>query len=241
MDPIWLKQYQPGVPHTIDPDAFPNLNALFADAISKYKDLPAFTNMGQVLTYAQVDEKARHFASFLQNQLELPRGERVAIMMPNLMQYPIAMLGILRAGCTVVNVNPLYTHDEFVVQMRDSEATTIVVLENFAHIVTDSIAETKIKHVIVAKISDVFPSGKAWLVDFVVRYIKRIVPAWKFERFHWFNDALAIGKQYAFKDMALGSEEIAFLQYTGGTTGPPKGAMLTHRNMVANVLKPRLG
>lgn len=235
MDPIWYKHYEPGVPHTINPDAYPNLNAQFADAFAKYKDLPAYTNMGQVLTYGEVEAKARDFASFLQNQLELPKGERVAIMMPNLMQYPIVMMGILRAGCTVVNVNPLYTHDEFIVELRDADARCIVVLENFAHVVTQSIAETNIKHVIVAKISDFFPSSKAWLVDIVVRYIKRLVPAWKFERFYWFNDALAAGKQYHFNEVDVQPEDVAFLQYTGGTTGSPKGAMLTHRNIVANV------
>ncbi|HSX20972.1 MAG TPA: AMP-binding protein [Gammaproteobacteria bacterium] len=237
MEPIWLKSYQPGVPSTINPDAYPNLNALFAEAFAKYKELPALTNMDQVLTYAQVDAQAKDFAAFLQNTLQLPKGERVALMMPDIMQYPIAMLGILRAGCTVVNVNPLYTHDEFIVQLRDSQASTIVVLENFAHIVSDSIAETSIKHIIVAKISDVFPPHKAWLVDVVVRYIKRMVPAWKFDKFYWYKDAIAAGQQTVFKPVAIGSDDVAFLQYTGGTTGPPKGAMLTHRNMVANVLQ----
>lgn len=237
MEPIWYKSYPPGVPHTIDPDSYPSLNALFAEAFVKYKDLPAYTNMGQVLTYAQTDAFANNFASFLKSNLSLAKGERVAIMMPDIMQYPIAMLGILRAGCTVVNVNPMYTHDEFVVQMKDAQASTIIVLENFAHVVTDSLAETQIKNIIVAKISDVFPRHLAWLVDIVVRHIKHMVPSWKFQKFYWYKDAIALGAQHKFNEVNVSGQDLAFLQYTGGTTGTPKGAMLTHRNLVANVLQ----
>lgn len=237
MEPIWYQSYPPGVPHTIDPDSYPSLNALFAEAFAKYKDLPAYTNMGQVLTYAQTDALANNFASFLKSKLSLAKGERVAIMMPDIMQYPIAMLGILRAGCTVVNVNPMYTPDEFIVQLRDAQATTIIVLENFAHVVSDSLAETQIKNVIVAKISDVFPRYLSWLVDLVVRRIKHMVAPWKFPKFYWYNDAIALGAQHKFNEVNVNGHDLAFLQYTGGTTGTPKGAMLTHRNMVANVLQ----
>lgn len=237
MDPIWYKSYPPGMPHTINSDLYPSLNALLAEAFAKYADLPAYTNMGQVLTYAEVDKQARDFAAFLKSELGLERGDRVAIMMPNLMQYPVAMLGILRAGCTVVNVNPMYTHDEFIVQMRDAETNTVIVLENFAHVVAQSLAETPIKHVIIAKISDVFPPHKAWLVDIVVRYIKRLVKPYKISKFYWYKDVLNKGAEYEFTVTHVTGTDIAFLQYTGGTTGPPKGAMLTHRNMTANVIQ----
>lgn len=237
MESIWLKNYEAGIPRTINPDAYASLNALFDVAYAKFGDLPAFTNMWQVLTYAQVAQQSRNFASFLQNTLKLPKGERVAIMMPDIMQYPVSMLGILRAGCTVVNVNPLYTIDEFVVQMHDAQTSTIVVLENFAHVVTAAIEKTAIKHVIVAKISDVFPSYKVWLVDLYVRVFKRMVPSWSFESFHWYKDVLEEGAKRKFTEPSVIGSDIAFLQYTGGTTGTPKGAMLTHRNMVANVLQ----
>lgn len=237
MEPIWYQSYPPGVPHTIDPDSYTSLNALFAEAFAKYKDLPAYTNMGQVLTYAQTDTLANNFASFLKSKLSLAKGERVAIMMPDIMQYPVAMLGILRAGCTVVNVNPMYTRDEFIVQLRDAQATTIIVLENFAHVVSDSLPETQIKNVIVAKISDVFPRHLSWLVDIVVRRIKHMVAPWKFQKFYWYRDAIALGAKHKFNEVNVTGHDLAFLQYTGGTTGTPKGAMLTHRNMVANVLQ----
>lgn len=237
MEPIWFKNYPPGVPHTIDPDSYPSLNALFAEAFLKFKDLPAYSNMEQVLTYTQVDKQAQDFASFLKSKLNLAKGERVAIMMPDIMQYPVAMLGILRAGCTVVNVNPLYTGDEFVIQMRDSQATCIIVLENFAHVVSQTIDQTLLKHVIVAKISDVFPKHSIWLVDIYIRYIKHMVPAWKFNKFYWYLDVLAQGALHKYNEVPVSGQDLAFLQYTGGTTGSPKGAMLTHRNMVANVLQ----
>lgn len=237
MEPIWFKQYQPGVAHTINPDAYQNLNAIFTEAFSKYKELPAFTNMGQTVTYDQVYVDAKAFASFLTNQLELPKGSRVAIMLPNLVQYPIAMIGILMAGCCVVNVNPLYTADEFIVQINDAKVDCLLVLENFAHIVTESLPKVDIKHIIIAKISDVFPLRKAWLVDLIVRHIKRLVPKWKINKFFWYRDVIEIGKQYTFTPVTVEHEDLAFLQYTGGTTGSPKGAMLTHRNLVANVLQ----
>lgn len=237
MESIWLKNYEAGVPATIDPDTYQSLNTLFDVVYAKFGNLPAFTNMGRVLTYAQVAQQSLRFAAFLQNTLQLVKGERVAIMMPNIMQYPVAMLGILRAGCTVVNVNPMYTADEFIVEMRDAQASTIVVLENFAHIVAASIDKTDIKHVIVTKISDVFPVYKSWLVDIYIHIFKRMVPAWRFESFHWYKDVLNKGAKIKFIEPSVVGSDIAFLQYTGGTTGAPKGAMLTHRNMVANILQ----
>lgn len=237
MDPVWLKHYQDGVPATIDPDQYESLNDLFSDAFSKYKDLPAFTNMGQVLTYGDVDQQSRNFASFLQNNLKMAKGERFAIMMPNLIQYPVALLGILRAGCTAVNVNPLYTTEEFEHQVVDAQATGLIVLENFVHVVTPVIAKTNIKHIIVTRISDVFPAPKSLLVNFVIKHVKRMVPAWKLQSFYWFKDVLEQGATSKYVDPKITGKDIAFLQYTGGTTGVAKGAMLTHRNMVANTVQ----
>jgi len=237
MEPVWLKNYQEGVPATIDPDQYVSLNALFADAILKYKDLPAFTNVGQVLTYAEVDQQSRDFAAFLQNNFKMVKGERFAIMMPNVIQYPVAMLGILRAGCIVVNVNPLYTSEEFEHQVRDAQATGLIVLENYAHVVTPVLAKTDIKHIVIAKISDVFPLPKSLFVDFIIKYVKRMVPAWKLPSFYWYKDVLKQGAQFKYVDPKVTGKDVAFLQYTGGTTGVPKGAMLTHRNIVANTLQ----
>jgi long-chain acyl-CoA synthetase len=237
MEPVWLKNYQEGVPATIDPDQYTSLNELFIDAFSKFKDLPAFTNMGQVLTYDEVDQQSKNFAAFIQNNLKMAKGERFAIMMPNLIQYPVALFGILRAGCIAVNVNPLYTAEEFEHQVCDAQATGLIVLENFAHVVSTAIAKTNIKHVVVAKISDVFPTPKSYLVNFIIKYVKRMVPSWKLPAFYWYKDVLKQGAQSKYVDPKVTGQDVAFLQYTGGTTGVPKGAMLTHRNMVANTLQ----
>jgi long-chain acyl-CoA synthetase len=237
MEPVWLKSYQPGVPTTIDPDAYSSLNAMYSEIFTKFKDLPAYTNMGQVITYTQLDQASRNFAAFLQNKLAVPVGERIAIMMPNIIQYPISMIGIMRAGCTVVNINPLFTEDEFLHEINDAQPIALVVLENFAHTITEVIKRTSIKYIIVAKISDVFPPKTAWLAEIYVKYIKRMVKSWHFDTFYWFKDALEQGAKLEYKELPVSGQDIAFLQYTGGTTGVSKGAMLTHRNMVANLLQ----
>lgn len=237
MEPVWLNSYEPGVPKTINPDAYPSLNALYAEAFAKYKDLPAYSNMGQVMTYAEFDAKSRQFAAFLQKELKLSQGDRFAIMMPNVMQYPVAMVGIMRAGCTVVNVNPLYTPEEFEHEMQDAQPVGIIVLENFAHVICDVLPRTSIKHVIIAKVSDVFPPHLAWLVDIIVKYVKRMIPRWKLSSYFAYKDVLEQGKNLQYNELPITGQDIAFLQYTGGTTGKAKGAMLTHRNMVANIMQ----
>lgn len=235
MERIWLKSYQPGVPADIDPDKYDSLNDMFLECFKKYQHLPAFTSMGQTIDYASLEQQSKAFAMFLRQTLKLPKGAHVAIMMPNLLQYPICMLGILLAGCSVVNVNPLYTPDELLYQLKDSEATAIIVLENFASTVAAVKNQTKLQHIIVARIADIFHPPKSWLVNFVVKHIKHMVKPWHLKDFYWYKDALEAGGKFTFQPVSVTGKDIAFLQYTGGTTGKAKGAMLLHRNMVANM------
>jgi long-chain acyl-CoA synthetase len=237
MNPIWLANYPAGIPATIDADVFPSLNAMFNWAFEEYKDLPACSNMDQVLTFAQLDQQSNAFAAFLQNKLGITKGDKFAIMMPNVLQYPIAMLGILRAGATVVNLNILNNPDELEFQIRDSQSSGIVVLENFAQVAEKIIKRTQVEHVIIAKISDVFTQPKALLVDFHLKYIKQKVPKWHIESYYHFKDVIREGTSLQFNKISVNNGDIAFLQYTGGTTGHPKGAMLTHRNIIANIMQ----
>ena len=237
MDKRWFEQYQNNVPHEIDPNQYLSLVSLFQESCSHYAKRVAYSNLGTEITYAELNHLSRDFAAYLQ-QLGLEKGARVAIMMPNLLQYPIALFGILRAGYTVVNTNPLYTCDEVVHQMNDSGAEVIIVLANFAKTLEKALPSLRtIKHVIVTEIGDLFPTLKRIAVNFVVKYIKKLVPSYTIPHTVTFRYALLEGKQSPLHHVELNHHDIAFLQYTGGTTGVAKGAMLTHGNLVANVLQ----
>lgn len=235
MEKIWLSQYQAGVPAEINADAYSSLVAVFLESCTKFKNKPALQNFGAQLTYAKWEETSRYFAAFLQQRLQLQKGERVAFMMPNILQYPVALFGVLRAGLVGMNVNPLYTVDELVYQLNDSETETVVVLENFAHVVAAAMPKTKLKHVIVTRIGDFLFWPKGLFFNFILKYIKKSIPVWHIPGAISFKNALREGAQSMLQSVDLSGQDLAFLQYTGGTTGVVKGAMLTHRNMVANL------
>lgn len=234
-DKIWLKEYPQGVPAEVDINQYRSLKDIIEQSCQKFRDLPAFTNMGATLTYGDVDQQSCYFAAYLQKVLGLKKGERVAIMMPNLLQYPIALFGVLRAGLTVVNVNPLYTPRELEHQLQDSGARAIVILENFAHTLEQVLDKTPVKTVITTRIGDMLPFPKSKIVNFVVKYLKKMVPSWNIPGAISFKRALNEGKWQTLENVEVDHDSIAFLQYTGGTTGVSKGAVLTNRNMVANM------
>jgi long-chain acyl-CoA synthetase len=237
MEKIWLKNYPPGVPAEINPDEYPSLVHMFDESIERFADRPAFTSMGRTIDYATYERLSRDFAAYLQNVAGLQKGDRIALMLPNVLQYPIAVYGALRAGLTVVNTNPLYTARELEHQLKDSGAKAIVILENFAHTLAEVIEHTELSHVIVTAVGDQLGWPKSSIVNFVVRRVRKQVPRWELPHYVEFNTALAEGRYRQFAPVAVGPEDLAFLQYTGGTTGVAKGAMLTHRNIVANVLQ----
>jgi long-chain acyl-CoA synthetase len=234
MEKIWLKNYPQGVPAEIDPNAYSSILQVLDESFAKYASRPAYYCMGGKLTFADVDRGSRQIAGWLQSK-GLAKGARVAVMMPNILQYPIAVFGILRAGMTVVNVNPLYTPRELEHQLKDSGAEVIIVVENFANTVQQVIRNTPVKHVVVASMGDMLGGLKGTIVNLVVRKVKKMVPAWSLPGHTPFKAMLAGGAAY--KPVQSSAEDIAFLQYTGGTTGLSKGAMLTHRNIVANLLQ----
>lgn len=234
MNPVWLSHYPAGVPAQVDVRRYASLVDLFAQSCCKFRDRPAFTSMGVTLSYAETDRLSRQFAVYLQG-LGLKAGDRVAIMLPNLLQYPLALFGALRAGLVVVNVNPLYTARELKQQLADSGAVAIVLLENFAHVLEEIVGETAVRHIVTTEIGDLFPALKRGLVNFVVKHVRRMVPRWKLTGAIAFRAALKVGAGGTAREVPLGPDDIAFLQYTGGTTGVSKGAMLTHGNLVANV------
>src|SRR5450432_1878767 len=237
LDRNWLNHYPPGVPADIDPDAYPSLKEAIEEAFTTYRQLPAFTNMGATLTYAQLDELSRAFAAWLQHKSGLVRGDRVALMMPNVLQYPIALFGALRAGMVVVNTNPLYTPRELEHQLKDSGAKAIVIVENFAHVLQQVLARTDLKNVLVTGVGDLLGVPKGMIVNFVLRHVRKQVPPWRIPGSVSFKTILGSGLGLKLEPVSLSGEDIAFLQYTGGTTGVAKAAVLTHRNMVANLLQ----
>jgi long-chain acyl-CoA synthetase len=235
MENIWLKNYPPGVPAQIDIKEFRSLGEVFDKSVARFGSLPAFINMGHSISYSELERQSRDFGAYLQSGLKLQPGARVALMMPNLLQYPIALFGILRSGYTAVNCNPLYTPRELEYQLKDSGAEAIVILENSASTLDQIIANTQVKHVVTTQIGDLLPPLKRFVVNFLVKYVKRMVPAWRIPGAVPFSAALRQGSQLPWKPAETGHEDLAFLQYTGGTTGVPKGAMLTHGNIIANL------
>jgi long-chain acyl-CoA synthetase len=237
MDRIWLKHYPPGTPPEIDPGEYRSLAAMLARSCERFADKPAFTNMDVSITYRELDSLSRAFGAFVQNQLGLRKGDRLAIMLPNLLQYPVVLFGALRAGLIVVNVNPLYTASELEHQLVDSGARAIVVMENFAHTVAEVAPKTSLERVITTQAGDLFPPVKSLLVNLGVKYVKKLVPPWHIEGAVDLRAALRSGAAQRLSEPELSHEDTAFLQYTGGTTGVAKGAVLTHGNLVANLLQ----
>ena len=237
VDPIWLASYPSGVPATIDPDRLPSLHAMLIEACDRYAGHPAFESLTARMSYAEWERDSRAFAAFLIEDVKCRTGDRVAIMLPNMLAYPVAFLGVLRAGLIAVNVNPLYTPRELKEQLGDSGADVIVIMENFAHKLETIIAETKVRHVVVARLGDFVPTLKRWAFNFSNSYIRHAVPVWRFDAFTMMQDACSREPSGAYTDAKTPASAVALLQYTGGTTGVPKGAMLTHRNLIANTLQ----
>ncbi|WP_147293949.1 long-chain-fatty-acid--CoA ligase FadD [Cedecea davisae] len=235
MNKVWLNRYPADVAAEINPDRYQSLVDMFEQAVTRYADKPAFINMGEVMTFRKLEERSRAFAAYLQQGLGLKKGDRVALMMPNLLQYPVALFGILRAGMVVVNVNPLYTPRELEHQLNDSGASAIVIVSNFAHTLEKVVEKTQVKHVILTRLGDQISGAKGTLVNFVVKYIKRLVPKYHLPHAISFRRALQSGYRMQYIKPEILNDDLAFLQYTGGTTGVAKGAMLTHRNMLANL------
>ncbi len=234
---IWLKGYLQGIHSDIDLSQYNSITEVLDQALGKYYNQKAFTNMGVTWTYAQLDQKINHFASFLQNELKLEKGDRIAIQMPNLLQFPIALFAALRVGLVIVNTNPLYTAREMKHQFNDAGVKAVVILANYASLLASILPETNIQSVVVTQIGDLFPFPKNLVVNSVVKYVKKMVPAYKIDQAYTFTQALELGSKKSYKEITNTQEDIAFLQYTGGTTGVSKGAMLTHRNVLANMLQ----
>jgi long-chain acyl-CoA synthetase len=234
MEPIWLKNYPPGVPPSIAIDKTETIPRMLARTCGGFPDRPAFANLGRTISYQELEELSARFAAYLQKELRLARGERVAVMMPNLLQYPIALFGILRAGLVLVNVNPLYTARELAHQLRDAGAKAIVILANSAAVLEQALPGTPVEHIIITQVGDMLPVPRRWLVNIVVRRVRRLVPEYRLPRARSFRDAVAYDRGL-FSEPELSGDELACLQYTGGTTGVAKGAMLSHGNLAANV------
>ncbi|MBK5142480.1 long-chain-fatty-acid--CoA ligase FadD [Budviciaceae bacterium BWR-B9] len=239
MNKVWLSRYPKDVPAEIDPQRYPSLADMFENAVNRFADQPAYINQGKVMTFRRLEKRSRAFAAYLQNSLGLKKGDRVAVMMPNLLQYPIVLFGILRAGMVVVNVNPLYTPRELEHQLNDCGAKAIVIVSNFAHTLEKVVKQTQIEHVILSSLGDQLSVGKRSLVNFVVKYIKKLVPKYNLPGAVSFRSALHKGRNQQYIKPRLSPDDLALLQYTGGTTGVSKGAMLTHGNLLANMEQAR--
>lgn len=235
----WLSSYDQGVPAEIDPNEFSSIPELLEMSFHKFSDKPAFHNMGTTFTYRDIDHLSKKFASYLQNELKLKKGDRVAIMMPNILQYPIALFGVLRAGFIAVNVNPLYTARELEHQLKDADVSTIVLFENSAHTLEKAIKGTNVKNIIITQVGDMLKFPKNHIVNFVLKKVKKMVPFYSLPVTYNFIDCLEKGDESRFSKVSITPSDIAFLQYTGGTTGVAKGAILTHKNIVANMLQAR--
>ncbi len=233
----WLNRYPTGVPHDIDTSAYRNLNDVLENACRKFGPLTAFSNRGTSLTYQDLEKQIAAMAAFFQKELNLKKGDRIALQMPNLLQYPVALFGALRAGLIVVNTNPLYTATEMAHQFKDSGCKAIVILANFASHLQEILKDTEIESVVVTEVGDLFPTPKKWLVNTVVKHVKKMIPEFKLPQAYTFVKALEIGGGQRFDPVEVRREDTAFLQYTGGTTGISKGAILTHDNVLANLLQ----
>lgn len=231
----WFKHYPKGIPTEVNPEKYTSLVELFEEACGKYGNMPAFENMGKYLNFCEVDDLATDFAAYLQNTVGLKKGDKIIIQMPNLLQYPVAMFGALKAGLVVVNTNPLYTPKEMEHQFQDAGAKAIVILANFAHNLEKVLPNTKIETIIITEIGDLLGGVKGWLTNLVVKHVKKMVPAYRLPQAVPFKKALAEGDRNAYKRPEITCDDLAYLQYTGGTTGISKGAMLTHRNLVSNM------
>ncbi len=237
IEKTWFKNYQEGIPSEIDPSAFQSIPQVLEESFKKFADRPSFHCMGKTLTYAEIDLLSRKFAAYLQEDLGLKKGDRVALMMPNILQYPIALFGILRGGFVAVNVNPLYTARELEHQLKDSGSLAIVIFENSARILEEVLPKTPLKHILTTQIGDFLPFPKSFIVNFVIKKIKKMVPSWNLPGSRSFKDVVFGSDENKFSRPEIFHEDTAFLQYTGGTTGVSKGAELTHKNIISNMLQ----